>query len=575
MKDLVFRLGGEGGEGVLSTGQLLTLALARAGYEIYTYQTYPAEIKGGHANFQVRASSELLLSQGDHPDVLLAFNEEAFQKHYQDLRDDSVVVYDSDAFQPNGGFKGITYGIPLTSIAIEKIGLKLSKNMVALGALAGLFGTPLAAMEEVVRGRFTNKGETILQKNLEAVRAGFEYAQHSIQKKDSYRLESATRDKPELVLSGNDSLALGAMYAGLRLYAGYPITPATDIMEFLAEELLKVGGAVVQTEDEIAAIGTVLGASYAGVKAMTATSGPGLSLMVEFLGLATMAEIPAVIIDVQRVGPSTGMPTKTEQGDLYLAVYGGHGNCPRVVMALSSVEDCFHGIIRAFNIAEQFQMPVVVLSDQYLGHRKATVPKPDTSKIQLIERLHPAPDDLKDYKRYRLTDSGISPMAIPGMDGGGYVATGLEHSEYGDPAASNHENHLRMTQKRYQKFAAVEPIANELVKFYGVEKPAVGIIGWGSSEGVIREAVAMAVKKGYSVGALHPKILYPLPMGQLAPFIKQCKRIIIPEVNFTGQFATLLHKRFNRDFLQLNKCVGLPFTPLDIFNKIEEVVKTL
>ena len=572
MKDLVFRLGGEGGEGVLSTGQLLTLALARAGYEIYTYQTYPAEIKGGHANFQVRAASELLLSQGDHPDVLLAFNEEAFQKHVKDLRDDSVIVYDSDAFQPNGDFHGVTYGIPMTTIAIEKIGLKLSKNMVALGAMAGLFGAPLPAIEAVVRAKFSHKGEEILQKNLEAVRAGFAYAQQHVQKHDPYQLEAVTRQKPELVLSGNDSLALGAMYAGLRLYAGYPITPATDIMEFLAEELPKVGGVVVQTEDEIAAIGTVVGASYAGTKAMTATSGPGLSLMVEFLGLSTMAEVPIVVVDVQRVGPSTGMPTKTEQGDLYLAVYGGHGNCPRIVMALSSVEDCFHGIIRAFNLAEQFQMPVVVLSDQYLGHRKATVPKPDTSTIRLIERAKPSAEELKDYKRYRFTASGISPMAMPGVEGGGYVATGLEHNEYGDPAASNHENHLRMTEKRYKKFAAVEPIANDLVKFYGVEKPQIGIIGWGSSEGVIREAVAMAVAKGYSVGALHPKILYPLPIAKLTPFIKQCKRVIIPEVNYTGQFATLLHKRFSRDFDQLNKCLGLPFTPLDILNKIEEVI---
>ena len=235
MQDMVFRLGGEGGEGVLSTGQLLTLALARAGYEIYTYQTYPAEIKGGHANFQVRAAGQVLLSQGDHPDVLLAFNEEAFQKHVKDLRNDSVVVYDSDVFQPNGGFTGTRYGIPMTSIAIEQIGLKLSKNMVALGAMAGLFGAPLPAIEEVVRGKFSHKGETILQKNLEAVRAGFEYARQQVPKRDPYRLEAVTRQRPELVLSGNESLALGAMYAGLRLYAGYPITPATDIMEFLAE----------------------------------------------------------------------------------------------------------------------------------------------------------------------------------------------------------------------------------------------------------------------------------------------------------------------------------------------------
>ena len=571
----MFRLGGEGGEGVLSTGQLLTLALARAGHEIYTFQTYPAEIKGGHANFQVRASEHVLLSQGDHPDILLAFNEEAFQKHHGDLRQDSVVVYDSDSFPRQPVFAGISYGVPMTSIAVEKIGLKLSKNMVALGVLAGLFHLPREAIERVVEDRFSKKGAEIRQKNLAAVQAGFAYATQQLTKRDPYRLEGVRHEKQELVLSGNESLALGALYAGLKLYAGYPITPATDIMEFLAEELPKVGGVVVQTEDEISAIGAVLGASYAGAKAMTATAGPGLSLMVEFLGLATMAEMPSVIVDVQRAGPSTGMPTKTEQGDLYLAVYGGHGSCPRIVMALTSVQDCFTGIIQAFNLSEQFQTPVIVLSDQYLGHRKATVPKPDTTHIQRVERVQPTGEDLQDYKRYRFSASGISPMAIPGLDGGGYVATGLEHNEYGDPAASDPENHFRMTQKRYQKFTAVEPLANDAVRAYGVEHPEIGIIGWGSTEGVIREAIEMATAKGYSVGALHPKILYPLPLGQLTPFIKQCKRVIIPEVNFTGQFATLLRKRFATDFIQLNKCTGLPFSPLEIFHQIEAVAKTL
>jgi 2-oxoglutarate ferredoxin oxidoreductase subunit alpha len=341
-------------------------------------------------------------------------------------------------------------------------------------------------------------------------------------------------------------------------------------MEFLAKELPKIGGYVVQTEDEISAIGTVLGASFAGTKAMTATSGPGFSLMIEMLGLATMAELPAVVIDVQRAGPSTGMPTKTEQGDLYLAVYGGHGSCPRVVMALSSVEDCFYGIMHAFNIAEQFQMPVVVLSDQYLGHRKATVPKPDPTKVPIISRRAPSPEELVNYKRYRLTSEGISPMAVPGTDSGYYVAEGLEHDETGYPAASNHENHFRMNQKRYAKFQAVEAIANDLVRQYGVEHPEIGLIGWGSSEGVIREAVQLAIDKGYSVGALHPKILYPLPLARLTQFMQGTKAIIIPELNFTGQFATLLRKRFAYDFVQLNKSTGLPFMPKEILDKIEE-----
>jgi len=572
MTDYVFRVGGEGGEGVISTGELLTIALARSGFEIYTFRTYPAEIKGGHANYQIRVSTQMLLSQGAAVDVLLAFNEEAYQKHFNDVRSGGVVIYDTDSFSPSPQDSLVFYGIPLSSLATEKVGVKLTKNIVALGAIAEMFEIPKEKFRELLQERFSRKGEAVVQKNWQALEVGAEYVRQQ-KKLDMIRLGQGPRKTKELVLSGNESLALGAIAAGCRIYAGYPITPATDIMEFLAKELPKYGGAVVQTEDEIAAIGVVLGASYAGKKAMTATSGPGFSLMTEMMGLAVAAEIPAVIVDVQRVGPSTGMPTKTEQGDLYLACYGGHGNCPRIVIALSSVESCFYTMIRAFNLAEQYQMPVVVLSDQYLGHRKATVPVPDISKVPVVNRRTPTEEELKTYLRYRFTPDNISPMAVPGTAGGGYVAEGLAHDERGYPAASNHEMHLRTTQKRYAKFEAVEALANELVRIYGEEHPEIGIIGWGSTEGVIREGVQMALDQGYSVGALHPKIVYPQPLDKMTEFIEGTKAVIIPEVNFTGQFATLLRKRFAYDFVQFNKCIGMPFTPKEIFDKIVEVAE--
>ncbi len=570
--DYVFRVGGEGGEGVISTGEMLTVAIARAGFEIYTFRTYPAEIKGGHANYQVRAADKLLLSSGYPVDVLLAFNEEAHDKHIQDVRKPGgVVIYDTDSYQPKQDPQLIYYGVPLSSIATEKIGVKLTKNIVALGVCLELFDIPAETFETLLKEKFGRKGEAVVQKNLQALQFGREYIKTQ-QKRDPIRLGKGPGETRKLVLSGNESLSLGAIAAGCRYYAGYPITPASDIMEFLAKELPKLGGYVIQTEDEISALGVVVGASFAGKKAMTATSGPGFSLMTEMMGLAVVAEIPAVVVNVQRVGPSTGMPTKTEQGDLYLACYGGHGNCPRIVMALTSVEDCFYGIIRAFNIAEQFQMPVVVLSDASLGHRKATVPAPDLTRVPAVERIRPNEAQLKNgYKRYEFTPNHVSPMAIPGMEGGGYVAEGLEHTETGYPAASNHENHLRSTKKRYGKFQQVEAIANDLVRTYGDPKPEIGIIGWGSTEGVIREAVQLACEKGYSVGALHPKILYPQPLKKLSEFMSSCKAIIIPEVNYSGQFATALRKRFAYDFIQFNKCIGLPFTPKEILDKIEEV----
>lgn len=568
MQDIIFRVGGESGEGVISTGELLMQALGRSSFDIYTFRTYPAEIKGGHAFFQVRAGDDILLSQGDDVDVLIAFNQEAYDKHKDTLKKEGALIFDTEQCAPCDGFPHFCYGVPLTKIARDNVGMKLSKNIVVLGVVSELFDIKKDKFEGLLKEKFERKGRDVLEKNLAAFNAGAEYVRSNIKKLDPYYV--GTLDRPrKLVMSGNESLALGAVAAGCKLYAGYPITPATDIMEWLAEELPKVGGCVIQTEDEISAIGVVIGASYAGKKAMTATSGPGFSLMVEFLGLAAMAEVPCVIVDVQRAGPSTGMPTKTEQGDLGFAVFGGHGDLPRIVLGLTSVEDSFYGIIRAFNYSELFQCPVVVLSDQYLGHRKATIPKPALSDIKIEQRLMPSLEELKDYKRYRMTPTGISPMAIPGQEGGCYVATGIEHDEEGglkyDPYT-----HSTMTAKRFRKIEAILDFP-DLVRRYGVTDPDIGVIGWGSTEGVIREAVSIAVNKGYKVGALHPKLLYPVPIKHILTFAKPLKKIIVPECNFSGQYARLLMDYIDTSkIVKLNKCEGIPFTPMEIFNKIEE-----
>ncbi|PIQ82581.1 MAG: pyruvate ferredoxin oxidoreductase, partial [Candidatus Omnitrophica bacterium CG11_big_fil_rev_8_21_14_0_20_64_10] len=307
----VFRFGGEGGEGVISTGDLFTTALARSGMEIYTFRSYPAEIKGGHAMLQVRVSDEQLLSRGDSVDVLVAFNKEAYDRHYRDLRDGGVLVYDNTDFLPEEDTRTVKYPIPFAKIAAETIGVRLTKNMVCLGALCGIFSLPKERFYELIRQKFGKKGEAVVQKNDQALDAGHDYAKQNIKRHDDIHL-TVTGQGAKLVLSGNEALSLGAIAAGVKVYAGYPITPASTILEFLAKELPKAGGVVIQSEDEIAAIGMVMGASFAGKKAMTATSGPGLSLMVEMIGLGVMAELPCVIVDAQRCGPSTGMPTKTE-----------------------------------------------------------------------------------------------------------------------------------------------------------------------------------------------------------------------------------------------------------------------
>ena len=572
MSDFVFRFGGEGGEGVISTGDMFTTACARSGLEIYTFRSYPAEIKGGHAMIQVRvADSSVLLSRGDMVDVLVAFNKEAYDRHYKQLKEDGVLVFDNTDFLPDEDHRGIKYPIPFNKIAMEEIGVRLTKNMVALGALSALFGIPIEKFQELMREKFGRKGETVLAKNLEGLGAGARYVTQNIKKIDPVRVTPTGRP-PRLVLSGNEALCLGAVAAGLKVYAGYPITPASTILEFLAKELPKVGGVVIQTEDEIAALGVVLGSSFAGKKAMTATSGPGFSLMTEMLGLAVMAEFPAVIVDAQRAGPSTGMPTKSEQADLMMSIYAGHGEAPRVVLGLSSVEDCFYGMIRAFNIAEAFQTPVIVLTDQGLAQREATIQKPEITNLEIIERRKPSADELADYKRFKMTPDCISPMSVPGMPDAFYSATGIEHTEGGE-LNYEPENHNKMLAKRAQKLQGVLKLP-WIVRTYGVESPEVAVIGWGSEEGVVRETVDLAVAQGLKVGALHPKLLWPFPAEIINQYLARgIKRVIVPELNFSGQFASLLKQHLKRrdvEVISMTKGGGIPWTPGEVLAQIKE-----
>jgi 2-oxoglutarate ferredoxin oxidoreductase subunit alpha len=368
----------------------------------------------------------------------------------------------------------------------------------------------------------------------------------------------------------------GALAAGCRFFAGYPITPASDILEEMAKRMPDVGGATLQTEDEIAAIASVVGASVAGLKSMTATSGPGFSLMQEMLGLATMAEVPLVVVNSMRGGPSTGLPTKMEQADLNIALYGGHGEAPRIVLAARSVEDSFYQAMQAFYLSETFQMPVVLLSDQSLSHRTSTLPMPDPLLVPVAERLRPSPEEVEGYKRYRLTESGISPMGVPGFDPTPFTATGLEHDETGAPNYTP-AMHTAQLDKRGEKFeraagilCGLEPPLGCL--HYGVpeEEAEVGVLCWGSTVGVVREAVEEMVAEGYPVAALAPAVINPLPAERIVEFAEGMKVVIVPEVNRTGQFAAWVKAHTELHLISLNKYGGLPFTPAEIRAKVME-----
>ncbi len=418
------------------------------------------------------------------------------------------------------------------------------------------------------------KGEAVVQKNLDALRAGIDYVIEHVPQRDNFALYPEKSHAGEIMVSGSEAIGLGAIAAGCSFMAGYPITPASDIKEFLEVNLPKTGGHALQAEDELAAIGMVLGASYAGAKAMTATSGPGFSLMIEMLGLAAMAELPCVIVDAQRAGPSTGMPTRHEQGDLYQAAFAGHGECPRIVLAPTSVRDCFYQTVNAFNLAEKYQTPVVLLGDTLLNVRAESVPRPILNEVKVVDRLLFSENGNGsmngEYNRYVLTENGVSPMSIPGQAGGQYIATGLEHNEEG-LHRYDEATHTIMTQKRYRKLERAALEAPEADRF-GDPDAEIGILTWGSTVGSVIEVIRQAEQEGLQLDMLAPRMLMPLADHEVRPFIESKRVIIIPEVNYVGQFANIITSQYPREYVRINIFGGMPFRVDWLLEKIREEV---
>ncbi|MEW6581842.1 MAG: 2-oxoacid:acceptor oxidoreductase subunit alpha [Actinomycetota bacterium] len=566
-KSVVIRLAGESGEGVISSGDILTQAAARGGYWTNTFRTFPAEIKGGPCMYQVRMGSERVFSHGKWVDLLVCFNQEAWDLHWDSLHPDGVILYDDTAVEIPEEYRDRARPVRMESLAKEIGGSLRAKNMVAAGAVAAVISFDTTPIEELVLRRYAHK-QGVADANIAALRAG---GAEAADLADRLRVDAPVEiEEDRVLMSGNQAIAVGAVAAGVDYFGGYPITPASDILEWLSAKLPSVGGKTIQCEDEIASLASCLGASYAGAKAMTATSGPGLSLMSELLGFAGMAEIPVVIVDAQRGGPSTGLPTKTEQSDLNHALYGGHGEAPRVVIAPVSVEDCFWAAVDAFNYAERFQVPVILLTDQGLATRMEVIHRPDTSQVERWERRTLADlDDDADYRRYAYTDDHVSAMGIPGQAGGQYVATGIEHDEWGHPGYTP-EIHLAMQTKRWEK---LDPLKNGLVRHvtHGEEQPAdVAIIGFGSTFGPVREAVDRLAAEGLSVGAFYPRVLGPFPAETVAQFAAKAKHVIVPEVNYTGQLARLVRAETGIDLVSRAKCDGLPFTAEDIHDIVNE-----
>ena len=574
---LTVRVGGDSAAGgIVTTGEVFAHIAAYAGLEVYTTRTVPAEIKGGHVMFQVRIAPTQVWSQGDDLDMLVAFDQESIDRYYAMVRPGGILVYNANDGKPPAA-NGITqYALPLNDLA-KTINFQRGRNIITIGALVKLFDLPFDVATAVVEKQFGRKKE-FLEQNLLALKTGYEYVEQKITPTAPYHLkvrEGAAKEE-RLVLSGNQALSIGAMAAGCRFYAGYPITPASDIMEFLAAELPRVGGSMIQAEDEMAALAMVLGASYGGVRAMTATSGPGLALMQELIGHATMTEIPVVIVDVQRAGPSTGMPTKVTQADLRMSVFGANDDAPRIVLAPVSVEDNFYQIIHAFNLAEKYQVPVIFLSDQDMSVRVQTIPAFDLTRVKIEPRVLWDPNSAERYLRYQDTATGVSPMSLPGMKGGQYVAEGLEHNAAGEP---NYDLEWRTTnmEKRSRKvrLAAQEAEVLKLYERFGNADARIGILGWGSTIGPVYEAIEQAQAEGIKVAGLYVKMLHPLPHKLIQDFIAKRDVVIVPELNYVGQLARMIQAEFWHQVISLRKFDGTPFTKGEVYREIRRVHDSL
>lgn len=576
-KDLTIRFGGEGGEGIISSGDMVAQAAARSGLEVLTFKTFPAEIRGGYAMYQVRFAHDKILSEGDGFQVMVCFNQESLDVNRSSLAEGAVLVYDFPGgdIAEEQNIPGVhCYPVPMGKIAKEELGVYRSKNMVSMGAVAELFNLPIDSIKQTIEKKFGKKGADVVEVNFKALEAGKEYVRTNLKKTDPYVMDSSgSANKDQIIIAGNDAVGLGALLAGCDYFSAYPITPATEVANFLSKHLPKTGGNLVQAEDEIASLGNVIGASFGGAKAMTATSGPGLSLMQELIGLASMMELPLVICDVQRGGPSTGLPTKHEQSDLLLAAMGCHGDASKVVISPEGIEDCVYLTVEAFNVAEKYQIPTLLLSDGSLGFRTANMDRPDPSKLRIVnrEKWDGKTAEGKPFHRYELTESGISPVSVPGMSGGAYISTGLEHGESSAPKYTA-DNHTAMIDKRFNKLADLEAFFPETEADYQ-EGAELGVVAWGSTIGVLREAIRQARAEGIKVSALYPKLVWPLPMRAMTKFVDAHKKILIPEVNAQGQLARVMRTQIDFSPISYTIYGGLPFTPNMIVAKIKEALQ--
>ena len=568
--DFNFLAGGEAGQGIQSVGTILAKSFSNGGYHIFADQDYESRVRGGHNFFRVRVCDREVLALSENLDILIALNRETIDLHKDELKPGGVIIHDREQTKFEDDCTACL-DVPLNRLAIEAAQNKIMTNTVAVGAAIGLTGYDFTLLEVVLKKEFAKAGDKIVTDNIQAARAGFDFARQHANGQKLKPLDAAPR---RMLINGNESLSVGAMAGGCKFVAGYPMTPSSPILEYIAAKSQSYKVVMVHVEDEIAAINMAVGAGYTGARSMVATSGGGFALMVEGLALAGMTETPVVIVLGQRPGPATGLPTRTEQGELWFALHAGHGEFPRALLAPATVAEAFPIAVKAFNLAEKYQTPVLILTDHHLVSSYNTVPKFDLKQVK-IERGALLTDEdvskLTDYKRYQITDSGISPRVLPGQGKVLVVADSDEHDEAGhiiEDAATR----IQLNEKRLRKLKGLQgEISAPLVKT--TPKAELNLIGWGSTYGAIREAVELLQEEGIAANHVHLSEIWPFPTEAVTRALNNKAKSIVIESNATAQMASLIRRetgiKVSGNILRYD---GRPISPKYVIDHLKKEV---
>ncbi len=580
MAEIVVRLGGQAGDGIASIGESIARSFSRMGLHVFGVNAYQSVIRGGHVWFGARASDARVYSQGDGTDVLVALDRQTFDVHSPGIRPGGTVVYDAEKFSiaDNEVPVGVqALNVPALKIARKYTSASVLQNAPGLGAAAYLAGIPLEVLHKQLSDSFGRKAGDVANWNLGASRDGYEFAsQHASVSEAAPK----ARGPAKLLMTGNQAIALGAAAAGCKFLAQYPMTPASSVMHWMAAHSRDVGVVVKQAEDELAAINMAIGASFGGVRSMTATSGGGFALMVEALGMAGMTETPVVVVEAQRSGPSTGLPTKTEQGDLNMMLGAGQGEFPRAILAPSNPAEAYRLTIRAFELAEAWQVPVLVASDFHLSESLMTVDRDEIDLNVTIPSLETVQPDGHDYKRYQLTTTGVSPRALPGQPGLQFVAGSDEHDEKGHLISDIHSGlpvfitmRQEMMDKRMRKLHGLVSAADPPI-LEGPSASELTFVAWGSTVGAVRDAMRLLAAQGRATNLLWFPTVYPLDGDRVRAMIEKATRTLLVEANYSGQFGRLLRAEagvhLSERFLKYD---GEPFSPHAIVARALEVIR--